>query len=608
MGIRGLGPAIQRYGVFAPLSGESVVIDGPALVHRISEACMRQRPRGCGFACQPSYSLLSRLVIGWLNELKDYNVNVRKIYFDGYLPPSKWGVRQERLLKQSQNMKTLLSSQPSGSSQTPENAFTDLKADMTLTRRASRSSVDSLPKPPFLVPAVLEALKSSEDWGFLVQVVPGEADVYCAQDIRENGGTLLTNDSDLLIQDLGPNGSVSFFWDISPADPTSKDLGLLACKVSLHDINDKLGLSIIGGLPRVVFEKERGRMGFDRALQKVRDSHEDTLNSDEYRSFMKELELKEYIPSDHSVLGVLSTLDPRISEIVIQTLLSKAEGAEFPTFSTKMSRGPETFSIFLPVVVENRDKRSAWTMSTNIRQIAYAILQTLQQRRSDAIIEYRTLDLSTALTGRQVDIPSLEVTVDQCARLVAILEKLAGSLASPDIRWLSFAVYCDIEWSTSEQRQPLSAVLVNKTKNHPEDAEDYSWDLIHFTAQLQACLYSLRMGKQIFDITPFLGFNLPAPVQKLCDYLASLPLIAEWPTVEHMPKLLSKFSNVNGLAIITDMLGIPSLESPELSTDLTEPKKTRKRDHDPFSRKRLQGKARSPSLNPYAILSQESQD
>lgn len=76
MGIRGLSQAVQRYGVFSPLSGDSVVIDGPALVHRISEACMRQRPPESGFVCHPPYSLLSRMVIGWLDELKSHNVDV----------------------------------------------------------------------------------------------------------------------------------------------------------------------------------------------------------------------------------------------------------------------------------------------------------------------------------------------------------------------------------------------------------------------------------------------------------------------------------------------------------------------------------------------------
>ncbi|KAI1382369.1 XPG domain containing-domain-containing protein [Hypoxylon crocopeplum] len=608
MGIRGFGQAVQRYGVFAPLSGDSVVIDGPALVHRISEACMKQRPSGSGFVCHPAYSLLSQMVIGWLNELKNHNVNVRKIYFDGYLPPVKWDVRRDRLLNQSQHMKSLVSSQPFGSTRMPEGAFDNLKADLTLTRLVSRSSTDTLPKAPFLVPAVLEALKHSEDWGPLVIVVPGEADMYCAQDIRENGGTLLTSDSDLLIQDLGPNGCVSFFWDVVPADPTCKELGVMACKLSLHDINDRLGLTNIGGLPRVAFENQRGRMKFNTALQKARDSHEDTLNSSEYQTFMKELELKEYVPSDHPVHGILSSMDPRVSEVVIQALLLEKE-ADSSTLSAKTSRGPETLSIFLPIVVENRDKRSVWTASTNIRQIAYSVLHDSMRQKSSTIIEYRTLDSSTSLTGRQVEIPDIDETISDCRQLITVLEKLSKGLPSLDMQWLAFAVYQDIERSVSEQRPSLSAALVNKIMSQSEDAEEYSWDLIHFTGQVQACLYSLRIEKQILDVVLFLGESLPPAAQQLRDYLASLPLIEEWPIVERMFGLLSDFGNTNGLSLITDMLGIPRIKAVDLSLDTTGSTKRRKRDHEQLSREiRQTGAKRSPSINPYAILSQASQD
>lgn len=569
---------------------------------------MRQRPPESGFVCHPPYSLLSRMVIGWLDELKSHNVDVRKIYFDGYLPPSKWGVRRERLLTQSRHMKAFVSSQPFGSARTPENAFGDMRADMTLTRQVSRAT-ETFPKPPFMVPAVLEALKNSDDWGPLVIVVPGEADVFCAQDIRANGGTLLTSDSDLLIQDLGPNGRVSFFWDLVPIDPTSKELGITACKMSLSDMNDRLGLTNIGGLPRVAFEIQKAKVGFNAALQKARDSREDTLNSLEYQSFMKELELKEYIPSDHPVLDILSKLDPRISEVVIQTLLLDEKETQSPILDTKTLRGPETLSIFLPIVVENRDKRSAWTTSTNTRQIAYSILQSLTRQESSAIIEYRTLDPSTALAGRQITIMKLEETMSNCSQLATVLKKLTERFPSLDMRWLAFAVYLDIELSISEQRQPLSATLINNTASQSEDIEAYSWDLMHFTAQVQACLYSLRIEKQIFDTVLFMGRDLPVPAQQLYSHLISLPLIAEWPTVERMFGLLSEFGKRKGLAVIADILGIPNINMSEPPTNSPGSRKRQKQDHELLSHKGgRKVPKKSPSINPYAVLSQASQD
>ncbi|KAI0176452.1 XPG domain containing-domain-containing protein [Hypoxylon sp. FL1284] len=606
MGIRGFVGAVQRYGVSSPLSGDTVVIDGPALVHRISDACMRQRPFGSGFVCHPPYSLLGRMVVGWLDELRSHGVNVRKIYFDGYLPPEKWQVRRERLLAQSQNVKAQVVLEPFGSPGTPQDAFSHLvNADMNLTRYSGRSSVDKLPRPPFMVPAVLEILKASKDWGELVLVVPGEADMFCARNVRENGGTLLTTDSDLLIQDLGPSGSVSFLWDIVPADPISKEQGLMACKISLDKVNSQLGLTNVGGLPRVAFEKQMNDVDFNMALQKARDNREDTLNSSEYHSFIEALKLKEYIPNGHPVLGVLSSLDPRISEIVVQALL--LENGTGPKVNTL--RGPEALSMFLPILVENRNKKSAWAASTNTRQVAYSILQHLVPQKSGTVIEYRTLEPSTTLTGRQVEIPSVEETENSCAQLTTVLGKLAESLPTPDMRWLALATYQDVEWSTSQQRPSLSASLMHRAMSHAEAADGYSWDLIHFTAQFQACLYSLRMTKQVLDVVLFLGQSLPAPMHELHDCLASLPLIIEWPTVERMYEMLSRFGALKGLAMVTDILGIPDIEPPQLSTDSSKSKKREGGKHELLPRRGCpKNSKRSLSINPFAVLSQAGQD
>ncbi|KAI0538074.1 XPG domain containing-domain-containing protein [Xylaria digitata] len=319
MGIRGLGAAVRRYGIFGSLSGDTVVIDGPALVYQILNGCMRQKPATNGFICQPEYSMLGRMVIGWLEELRKHNVTVRKIYFDGYLPPSKWQVRRERLLRQSQLMKDLLNSHPNGSSQLPEDAFATMKPEIALTRSFGHSSrFNWLPMPPFLIPAVIEILKSCRTWGPLVEVVCGEADMFSAEDVRCRGGVLLTSDSDLLITDLGPNGSVSFFTDVVAANRSDKEEGLVACKFSLNTINDALGLNNVGGLPRVAFEMVRSRIKFDEALKRARGNNDDVLESFELQNFMEEYFMKEYLPRDHPVQRMLSSLDPRISEIVIQ--------------------------------------------------------------------------------------------------------------------------------------------------------------------------------------------------------------------------------------------------------------------------------------------------
>ncbi|KAI1124658.1 hypothetical protein F5Y10DRAFT_248979 [Nemania abortiva] len=603
MGIRGLGPAVRHYGKFSPLSGDTVVIDGPALIYQILDGCMRKRPSTNGFICQPSYATLGRMVIGWLEELQRHNVTVRKIYFDGYLPPSKWQVRRQRLLHQSETMKALLASHPLGSSRLQGGAFEAIEAEIALTRNVGHSSHSNwLPKPPFLVPAVIEILKSCRPWGPLVEVVSGEADMFCAEDIRRYGGVLLTSDSDLLITELGPNGSVSFFTDVVAASRSDKSQGLVACKYSLHAINDTLGLSNVGGLARVAFEKVRCRTSFNDALRRAKDNG-GNLESSEFVAFMEEYCMKEYLSKDHPVQRVLSSLDPRISELVVQTLLF--EGAEdVPNLDdADNSRGPETLAMFLPIMIENRDRKSAWTMSTAVRQLAYGIMQTLTVQKSPVVIEYRVLEASNSLMGRQIDVPGLEETLEQCRLLTDTLKQLTERTPGLEMQWLVFAIYQDIMWSTSEQRSPLSVLLLHKAKRESNDTDEHSWDAIHFAAQVQASLYSLRMAKQALDVSASLCTEMPSPMQELRECLATLPTITEWPTVENISQVLVTINEANILSTITDILGIPAIEIPEDLLQTSQPKKRKIKNG--FLRSERDPK-RPISVNPFAVLSNAS--
>ncbi|KAI4146515.1 MAG: hypothetical protein L6R39_003434, partial [Caloplaca ligustica] len=77
------------------------------------------------------------------------------------------------------------------------------------------ASLRTIPAPPFLVPAVLDALARSNQYAAITTVVPGEADPYCALAARNLDATILTSDSDLLVYDIGPKASVMFFNQIS---------------------------------------------------------------------------------------------------------------------------------------------------------------------------------------------------------------------------------------------------------------------------------------------------------------------------------------------------------------------------------------------------------
>ncbi|KAK7745597.1 hypothetical protein SLS62_009774 [Diatrype stigma] len=529
---------------------------------------------------------------------------MRKIYFDGYLPPSKWEVRRSRLVMQSKNLRDILALNPFGATRSPSGVFDHVKPSVLITTFTGRVAADKLPKPPFLVPAVIEALASCKDWGSLIQVVPGEADVYCAQDVRKNGGIVLTSDSDLLIQDLGHAGRVSFFWGLVYKGPLGTR-ALSAYTYSFHGINNQLGVKDVGGLPRVVFDQIHGRITFEEAVEKAKKKSTRVLTSPDYLDFLKEYEIDTSIMDDRIALDSIS-LDPRISEVVVQTLVMTDAGL-VPDVET--ARGPEKLSIFLPVMIENRDIRSCWTTSTWIRQTAYGILQTLSSHRSKQIIEYRTLDTSSGRSGRQVDIPGPVETLDACVELTNTLKRLQKGIPPPNNVWFALAMLKDVENSVDEDQTSLSAILLSQANVPVASAYVYSLDLIHYTAQVQATYYSLRLLKQILDAVLALGRNTPRPFRELHESISSLPPIVAWPTVEDMPDILSSALSGDILSKVTDILGIPRIYLDKLTMKYTKSKqKKRKQVHDTPGRNSQGAAKRSPSINPFAILSESSQE
>ncbi|KAI0150739.1 hypothetical protein GGR57DRAFT_181761 [Xylariaceae sp. FL1272] len=604
MGIWGLASGIRRYGATTPMAGDTVVIDGPALVLRIFYA--RQPPPPGAFMSCPSYAAFGEAVIKWLDDLHAKNVNVRRIYFDGYLPPSKWGVRRKRLNSQYLNIKDISMSQPNGSRRLPQDYLHPRLTGLALTSVSENTGNRSVPQLPFLVPAVLDILKKSTTWWPLCHIVPGEADAYCAQDVKLNGGTVLTTDSDLAISDLGPDGSMSFIDDIRTDD--FDDRNLTTNKFSPQSISDRFGLANFGGLPRVAFEMKKEGIGFDKAVGIVRDSrgYDFAASSILYEEFLQEHSTKHYLPKGHPVESVLGELDPRMSEMVVQSLLVDEGGGVSEESLSMAHRGSELLSMFLPVIVENRHRKSAWTMSTEVRRIAYGVSQTFARYVSPSIIEYRMIDDIRTKAGRQISIPSLRETLDQCDLLVETMNQLAKALPDKNLQWLAFGIYLDIVFAVSEDKPSLCASLCAVVGT--DHSDEFSWDLIHFTAQVQASFYSLRMVKQTIDVAAHLTQDLRQPIRDMRDLLSTLPDMTEWPTVDNMSETLVKAQRSGILDAVTELLDVtPIVEPKYLGTRKMKPARRRKSGSFRVM-KGVRSRARSASLNPYAVLSQASRN
>lgn len=172
-------------------------------------------------------------------------------------------------------------------------------------------------------------------------------------------------------------------------------------------------------------------------------------------------------------------LDPRISEVASQSPL--------PSF------------IFLPFLIDDPSRASAWKVSRKLRIFAYSLFNFRDpETRLDEISEYgrrgnritedhvtlfsmmKTLTFANALTG----------TLDSCKRLFSHLPE--------DGIWRIYALREVVNWYIDEEKEPPSntamiRVLLGAAKAH------LSWNDIHLSAQIQAVLYSLRMIAQILN-------------------------------------------------------------------------------------------------------------
>ncbi|RYP51882.1 hypothetical protein DL768_002850 [Monosporascus sp. mg162] len=169
----------------------------------------------------------------------------------------------------------------------------------------------------------------------------------------------------------------------------------------------------------------------------------------------------------------------------------------------------------------------------------------------------------------------------------------------------------DVESSASDERSSLSVTMLSQATSASEDVYDYSWDFIHYTAQIQASHYSLRILKQILDVVVALKQDLPEAFAELRESLISLPTIAEWPTFGDMSGLLSDFASKQILTTITGILGIPAVDLAQVAAEGTKSKrkkKTSKQKRDALRDPMRRSGKRSPSLNPFAMLSQASQE
>ena len=421
------------------------------------------------------------------NALADLTYS-KKIYFDGFLPPEKRTTRLSRLDKSLRKLITTRAKHGDfNSTKTKQQSH---RIDVEQLFDSSKPLPDragGILDAPFLVPAILDILSTSE-FSSRTEVVPGEADSFCASAARKEHGTILTNDSDLLLYDLDLYGAVASFssLDLQPAENNCKTVSAQFFKPK--DMAKSLGLE---NLLRMAFElREDHTITLNKAVQRAKQDIEAPSRLDAFRNFCKVYSLDTELSSamiptklsdvrtafESAFHDIPSFLDPRVSELVLQGLTGEQASVQ----------------IYLPFLIDDPSRSSAWAVSRDLRRYAYHLL--LRNSRK-TVLEYsrRGVKIQQTVIDIEDSFPCASKANLLCQRLSLLAERFYPT--PPWVFWRVFAMMEVFQWYRDGRTVP-STDMASKAFEGRDEIQ-LSWQDIHLSAQIEAALYSIRILKQI---------------------------------------------------------------------------------------------------------------
>ncbi|KAE8357710.1 XPG domain containing-domain-containing protein [Aspergillus caelatus] len=540
----------------------SVVIDGPSLVYHVFWRLLSWTDSRTEFPdAQPTCSEVSCGVMIYLLLLTITGVKIERICFDGALPSEKRKTRLLRLEKSRRKIELLrLKPQSALQNSSGYSGKRAIALENILQGRALPARYNDLPENPFMVPAVFEDLKlrwnkenivtAARDalymqsieikdfpWADITVMVPGEADAYCAYFAKCTNSSILTNDSDLLLHDLGPRGSLIFLnsvevvgWD--PHRPSERQIRAMSLSPAL--IARRLGVTDI---LRFAFElKTHPDAGTAELVQRANSSCEGSENTPEYQAF-----IQEYQQSMHGFeatnLQSLPHLDARVSELFWQFEWRQGHMV------------PDAPHMYLAVLNEDHARRCAWAEGRLYRSLAYSVLNASRpvSNRVGFINEFARrggrIAVDKVVLGNENWI--MTETGVLLVRLRSVQNKVEVDTALPAY-WIMFAL-CELHDADSSlvtlDHARLSRFLTLGYMN-----ENFDWKDMQLTAQIQAVLYSLRILGQLLESS-----------MDTCDNMAELKSILSNLPPLHMimgptPSMMDETLNISCVSALVHRL------------------------------------------------------
>lgn len=125
-------------------------------------------------------------------------------------------------------------------------------------------------------------------WADITVMVPGEADIQCAQTARLTGSVILTDDSDLLVHDLGPDGAVVLLSSLHMLEDVqdSAEPEIRGLRIRPHQLSRRLG---VANIQRLAYTLTRNpRLSFVELLRRAKEDFEAIERSSDYSDFLQE--------------------------------------------------------------------------------------------------------------------------------------------------------------------------------------------------------------------------------------------------------------------------------------------------------------------------------
>ena len=431
------------------------------------------------------------------------------IYFDGYLPIYKRDTRLGRLESSRKELIALQAKNTTGFT-IPVHSARDSKVTATPAHLLDSSSAPSLPYrgvpvPPFLVACVIEDLLQSH-YASATSVVCWEADALCADAARRAslGAVVLMNDSDYLVHDLGHHSSSGFFNQLEVRTRTGDAKHRHTCHTlevptfQNRSIAERLSL------------RDTKRLGFEVKLQPsitlkeaIRRTDPSPSDAAQFRGFLAEYGTpwedvfgSQTFPTPNLPLLGENTLDPRISELVIQMRYHSAVQA---------------VNMYLPVLLEDPRRASAWNSASEDRLFAYSCIHQYSCVKAKRGSVWEFFRKGDRVASEEMQLLEEEQIQPHAMKLLVSIRKYSGYYA-----WRQYALskIRTPEWTIEDSAN----ILTGNPKAH-----NWSWKDIQNYARMEAVLYSLRIVQQVLQILIKMLAPLSQPVLDLEQTIAKLP-------------------------------------------------------------------------------------